>query len=131
MIVAAVRTSRPLVDTVRNAIGDQLEAAGYRLVGQDPDVILTGNIAQFGATTSLSLSSWDAIGILDISLTVHSTSTPSIPLIRRYQSKQASKTLLGPNAQDFERVMQSCLEDMQQQIAADAELAKALGGQTQ
>ena len=127
VIVADVLTHRPLVDTMRNAIGDQLEAAGCRLVVQDPDVILTGDIAEFGVTTSLSLSSWDAIGALDIALTVHSASTLRILLIRRYRSQQASKTFLGTSAQDFEQVMRACLEDVQRQITADAEFAKALG----
>ena len=128
VIVADVRTCRPFVGMVRSAITAQLETAGHHLVDRDADVIITGDLAEFGVTTSISLSSWDAVGSLDITVNITSSSTPHDLLIRRYQSKHVSKTILGPSKEDFEQVMRACLEDMQKQMASDAELRRLLGG---
>jgi hypothetical protein len=128
VIVADVQTCRPFIDMARSAITVSLETAGHHLVAQDADVIITGDLAEFGVTTSISLSSWDAIGSLDITVKFHSSSPPHDPLIRRYQSKQVSKTVLGPSKENFEQVMRACLEDMQNQMASDAELKGLLGG---
>ena len=130
VIVADVRTYRPFIDTVRSAITAQLETAGHHLVDRDPEVIITGDLEKFGVTTSVSLSSWDAIGSLDITVKIHSSSNPHDLLIRRYQLKHVSKTILGPSKKDFEQVMRACLEDMQKQMASDAELAEMLRSET-
>ncbi len=130
VIVADVRTYRPFIDTVRSAITAQLETEGYRLVDRDPDVIITGDVAEFGVTTSVSLSSWDAIGSLDITVKIHSPLNPHDLLIRRYQLEHVSKTFLGPSKKDFEQVVRACLEDMQKQMASDAELAERLRSKT-
>ncbi|MGE5839022.1 MAG: YajG family lipoprotein [Deltaproteobacteria bacterium] len=128
VIVADVRTCRPFIDMVRSAITAQLETAGHHLVDRDADVIITGDLAEFGVTTSISLSSWDAIGSLDITVKIDSSSTSHDLLIRRYKAKHVSKTFLGPSKENFEQVMRACLEDMQGQIASDAELRRLLGG---
>jgi len=128
VIVADVRTCRPFIDMVRSAITTQLESAGHHLVGRDADVIITGDLAEFGVTTSISLSSWDAIGSLDITVKIDSSSTSNDLLIRRYQSKNVSKTVLGPSKEDFEQVMRACLEDMQRQMASDVELKRLFEG---
>ena len=128
VVVADVRTYRPFIDMVRSAITTQLEAAGHKLVGQGADVTVTGDITEFGVTTSVSLSSWDAIGSLDITVKVHSSRTSLNPLIRRYQAKHVSKTILGPSKEDFEQVMRDCLEDMQRQIVSDPEFSRLFNG---
>jgi hypothetical protein len=127
VIVADVRTCRPFIDVVRSAITVQLETDGHHLVDRDADVIITGDLAEFWVTTSISLSSWDAIGSLDITLKFHSSSPPHDLLTRRYQSKHVSKTLLGPSREDFEQVTRACLEDMQNQMASDEKLRNLLG----
>ena len=127
VIVADVRTCRPFMDMVRSAITVQLETEGHRLVDRDADVVITGDLAEFTVTTSISLSSWDAIGSLDITVKIHSLSTPHDLLCRRYQSRRVSETFLGPSKEDFEQVMRACLEDMQRQMASDEALRKLLG----
>jgi hypothetical protein len=128
VIVADVRTSRPFVEMVRSAVMAQIQIEGHRLADQDASVIVTGQIAQFGVTTAISLASWDAIGSLDVTLKIHSSTTPHDPLVRRYQSTQVAKTFMGPTKDDFEQVMRACLEDLQSQMAADTPLARWLDG---
>jgi hypothetical protein len=124
VIIADVRTCRPAIETVRSAVIAQLENAGYRLVDHDEDIIITGDLEEFGVNTTISLSSWSAVGSLDITLKFCFSSSPQDLLIRRYQSSHVSKTILGPSKDDFEQVMRGCLEDMQQQMATDPELIK-------
>lgn len=113
---------------VRSAIIAQMETAGHRLVDHDGEIVMTGDLAEFGVTTPVSLSSWDAVGSLDITVRFRSSSPPHDLLIRRYQSKHLSRTVLGPSKEDFEQVMRACLEDMQRQMASDGELKMLLSG---
>jgi len=128
VIVADVRTTRPSIDLVRTCVTAQLEAAGHHLVDRDPDVVVTGEIAEFGVTTSINLVTWDALGSLDVILEVQNVARTGAKNLRRYQAKHASGTVLGPSKAHFEEVMRACLEDMQRQMACDAELGNLLGG---
>ena len=126
VVVADVRTCRPFIDIVRSVITTQLETGGHQFVDQGADVTVTGDITEFGVTTSIGLSSWDAIGSLDITVKVHPSLTSCNPLIRRFQAKRVSKTTLGPSKKDFEQVMRECLEDMQRQMLSDPEFLQLL-----
>ena len=128
VVVADVRTTRPVIDVVRTSVTAQLEGAGHHLVDRNPDVVVTGEIAQFGVTTSINLATWDAIGSLDVILEVQNVTGTGAKTTRRYQAKHASGTPLGPSQKHFEQVMRACLEDMQRQMACDEELGDLLGG---
>lgn len=88
------------------------------------DLIIAGDLTECRVTTSLSLSSWDAIGVVDLTLKCFSSSAPDAPITRRYQSGHVSETLLGPSKEEFEEVMRACLEDILRQMASDAEVKK-------
>ena len=128
VIVADVRTCRLPTDIVRSAIAAQLEAAGHHLVDRDADIFISGDLTELLVTTSISLSSWDAIGSLDITVKMYSSLSPHEILIRRYQAKHVSKTFLGPSKEDFEQVICRCLEDMQKQMTSNAELEEMFQG---
>lgn len=133
MIMADVRTNRHAIDIVRAAVTQQLQVMGHQLVDKDVDVEVIGEIAEFGVT--MSTHGNDAIGTLDVILKVQFVKGTDAKIIRRYNAKHVSKTsffsLTGPGDYNFEQVMRECLEDMQRQIASDAELARLLGGRTQ
>ncbi len=131
VIMADVRTFRPAIDMVRAAVGQQLQVMGHQLVYKDADVAVIGEIAEFGAKTSINLLTWDAIGSLDVILEVQLGTGTGTKIIRRYKAKHVSKTVLGPSDVNFEQVMRACLEDMQKQMASDAELVRLIGGRTQ
>ncbi|MCJ7679590.1 MAG: YajG family lipoprotein, partial [Candidatus Aminicenantes bacterium] len=122
VIIADVRTRRPPIDIVRAAVGKQLRVMGHQLVDKDADVTVIGEVAEFGATTSINLLTWDAIGSLDVILEVQLATGTGAKIIRRYKAKHVSKTVLGPSDVNFEQVMRGCLEDMQKQMASDAKL---------
>ena len=126
VILADVWTSRPAIDMVRSAVTAQLEAAGHKIVDQDGDFTLTGEVKEFGLTTSVNIATWDAIGSLDVIVKLHPAPPSGEPIIRRYQTKHTSKTILGPSKEDFELVMRECLEDMQKQMVSDPDLASLL-----
>ena len=125
-IVADVWTSRPAIAMVRAAITAQLEAAGHKIVDRDADFTVTGEVEEFGLTTSVNLATWDAIGSLDVIVKVYPAPTTGESIIRRYKAKHTSRTLLGPSKADFEQVMRACLENMQKQVASDPNLARLL-----
>lgn len=124
VIVADVITFRRPVDLVRSAVISQLEAAGHHLVDQDAEVTISGDLTEFGVRTEWNLATWNAIGLLDVTLTVRSLSSPADQLERRYQSYQVVNTFFGPTLKDFDQVMRTCLEDMQKQMASDTEFLK-------
>jgi hypothetical protein len=131
VIVADVRTTRPVIDLVRACVTAQLEAAGHHLVDRDADVTVTGEVAEFGVTTSINLTTWNAIGSLDVILELQTVAGTGAKIIRRYQAKHVSGTPFGPSKAHFEQVMRACLEDIQRQMASDAELARLLDRTTQ
>ena len=55
VIVADVHTCRPLIDMVRAAVAAaRLQSAGHLLVDHNPDVIVSGDLARFEVTTTVS-----------------------------------------------------------------------------
>ena len=131
VIITDVRILRPVIDIVRAAVAQQLQVMGHQLVDKDADVSMSGEVAEFGVMTSLNLSSWDAIGSLDVILEVQLATGTDAKIIRHYKAKHVSKTVLGPSDVNFEQVMRACREDMQRQMASDAELARLLSRGTQ
>jgi hypothetical protein len=126
VVVADVLVPGPLMDVVRTAVAAQFEHAGHVVVVQGADVVVSSEAVQFGVTTPVHLSSWDAVGSLDITLTFSCASTGRALLVRRYQSTQVAKTVRGPAADEFQQVTRACLEELQGQVAADAELIALL-----
>ena len=126
VIIADVVTCRPALDMVRTAVTAQLEAAGYRIVARDADVTVTGEVAEFGVTTSINILTWDAIGYLDVILELQPAAGTGTRITRRYRAKHVARTLVGPSQTHFEEVMRSCLEDMQIQILSDQDFARLL-----
>lgn len=124
VIVAEVRTCRPILDIVRAAVFDQLESAGHSVVAAGAPVTVTGELAKFHAMTTIDFSSWDAVSALDLTVTLHAPDKPDT-LVRRYHSRQIVKTLFGPDKEDFELAARACLEDLQRQMSADEKLAEA------
>jgi hypothetical protein len=131
VISANVLTARPAIEIVRAAVACQLEALGHQFASKDADVTITGEIAEFGVTTSLKLSTWDAIGSLDVIIEVQPAVETRPKIIRRYKAKHVLRMRFTPSKANLEQVMRTCLEDMQKQMASDAELARLLGGRTQ
>ncbi len=127
VIVSDVRTCKPPADVVQAAVVQQLQGMGHRLVVNDADVAVNGKIVEFGVTTSVGLSSWDAVGTLDVILEVARATEPVAKISCRYVANKVAKTLLGPSDENFEQVMRECLEDMQKQMASDETLARLLG----
>lgn len=122
VIVADVRASRPVTELVRSTIASQLEAEGYELASENPDIFLSVEITAFTVTTSLSAATWDAEGSLGLSIQAQVSGTNATPLVRHYGARHVSRTIMGPSRDDFEKVMRACLEDLQHQIAQDPEL---------
>jgi len=126
VIMADVQTCRPFTEIVVSAVAAQLRFGGHEVVLQDADIIVTGEIADFGVATSIGFSTWDAIGTIDVTLKFRCSSAPDGLRTRRYQSTQVLKTSLGPSKEDFEIVLRACLEDIQSRMISDAELTKLL-----
>jgi hypothetical protein len=135
LIAADIHICRSATDIARAAVAKQLQIMGHQLVYKDADVAVIGEVAEFGVTTPMNLSTWDAIGSLDVILEVQLVKGSDSKIIRRYKAKHVSKKGLfstsGLSGIDFEQVMRACLEDMQRQMASDKELARLLGRRTQ
>ncbi|HDR13975.1 MAG TPA: hypothetical protein ENN79_00530 [Desulfobacteraceae bacterium] len=126
VIMADIRTCRPFTEIVGSAVASQLRFAGHDVVLQDADIIVTGEIADFGVATSTGFSTWDAVGTIDVTLEFRCASCPDAILTRRYQSKQVIKTMMGPSMDDFETIARACVEDLQNLMASDTVLMKLL-----
>jgi len=122
VIMADIRTCRPFTEIIGSAVAMQLRFEGHDFVLQDADIIVTGEIADFGVATSVGFSTWDAVGTIDVTLKFRCASCPEAILTRRYQSKQVVKTMMGPSRGDFETIARACVEDLQSLMASDTVL---------
>jgi hypothetical protein len=122
VIIADVRTLRPVTEIVRAAVGRQLQGMGHQLVEKDADVVVLGKVEAFSVTTAVNILSWNAIGSLDVILEVQDVTGTNKKIIRRYKARHVSETYLGPSDVDFEQVMRECLEDIYKQMASDVKL---------
>jgi uncharacterized lipoprotein YajG len=134
---ANVETCRPANVMIRAAVTNQLQAMGHKLVSKDADVTITGKITKFEVTTSQNWPKYVFLGSLDVILEVQPSAGTNPKNIRRYKAKakNVSTKSFAWNYSEiediYEQIMQACLEDMQRQIASDAELARLLGRRTQ
>jgi hypothetical protein len=132
-LFADVQTCRPANVIIRAAVTNQLQAMDHKLVSKDADVTITGKITKFEVTMSSNFPNYVVSGSLEVILEVQPSAGTNPKNIRRYKAKakHVSIKFFAWNFPEIEDVMQSCLEDMQRQIASDAELARLLGGRTQ
>jgi hypothetical protein len=119
VIVADVWACRPAAEIVRSAIIAQLEAAGYLFDTRQADFLISVLVTEMSVTTALHLTTWDAIGVLDVTIKLQGEGRPDIVNVRRLQIRHVSKTLLGPSKNEFEEVLRKCLVDMQRQMEHD------------
>jgi hypothetical protein len=130
-VMGDVFTCRRVVDMVRGAVANQLQAMGYQLVNQDADIMVTGNVEEFMVLTSVNITTWDAIGSLDVIMKIQPAALNDAPITRRFRAKHVASTVFGPSGKDFEQVMRACLEDMQRQVTSDPDFARMVTGGTQ
>jgi len=139
-LYADVQTCRPANVMIRAAVTNQLQAMGHKVVSKDADVTITGKIRKFEVTTSSNWPKYVFLGSLDVILEVQPSAGTNAKNIRRYKAKakHVPTKLFGWTYSDieeieenYEQVIQACLEDMQRQMASDAELARLLSRRTQ
>jgi len=126
VIVADIHTCRRPIDIVRLAVIDQLVETGHRLVHRDADIVVTGELVEFKVATPTTLGSWDAVGSLEFVLEARPARGAGTPVVCRYRTRKVANSFFEPSAKHLEQALRACLENMQQAIARDAELAKLL-----
>lgn len=139
-LYADVQTCRPANVMIRAAVTNQLQAMGHKVVSKDADVTITGKIRKFEVTTSSNWPKYVFLGSLDVILEVQPSAGTNAKNIRRYKAKAKrvptkffgwSYSDIEEIEENYEQVIQACLEDMQRQMVSDAELARLLSRRTQ
>jgi hypothetical protein len=99
--------------------------------------MITGKVSEFEVTTSSNYPEYVVLGSLDVILEVHPAVGTNPKNNRHYKAKVKHVLTMfvefnRPEIESkTEQVMRACLEDMQRQIASDAELIRLLRGKTQ
>jgi len=112
-------------DLVRSALAAQWVAAGHSIVDVDPEVTVAGRVEEFRIETPLSVSGWNAIGVLDVTIEVRAKGR-SDSITRHYQLRRVEKTIRGPSEQDIRKLIEACLQALMHDLATDLALARYL-----
>jgi hypothetical protein len=125
--------TRPPAEVVRSAVIAQLEAAGHQLVFSNADVSIACDIAAFGVSESLGAFAWEGYSVLDVTLAIKADTENARTITRHFQAKHGTGVGVlfewRVSTTPFDRILQMCLQDMQEQIANDAELVGFLARQ--
>jgi hypothetical protein len=114
--MAPIATSRPIPEIVREALAVELKRNGHMVVGGGSDVVLSGEILEFGFSPSVGR------GSVEIALTALDGNSGSQLFKQTYYGTHEETTYA------WQRVMNMALAALVHEIATDPRLVQALAG---
>jgi hypothetical protein len=101
---------------VREALADDLLAAGYRLVDSDPDVTVHATLRRLWLRTETTPLYWDLVGDIELELTIEGASAS--PAQALYSCRHSDRTWVWPSATLMGRV-DACVAELMLKARSD------------
>jgi curli biogenesis system outer membrane secretion channel CsgG len=124
---AKIFAERPVTDIVRDALVAEFAKNGHRLDGS-PQFKVAGEVTTFWFNTNIGAFTVEFVGTVGVALNVVDTRTGATVLSRPYQGNYNERSMGGLD-ETWERVLNTALERMVQQVVTDPRLVEALRGQ--
>jgi len=115
-----VYLSRNATSYLGEALSDEIQLAGHRVVQSDPDVTVRLRLNKLWVHTPATALYWDVIGELDCDLIFESGTSDAAPITRHYAARKTDRTYVWPSEALMSKVLNACLDDLFAQIRADA-----------
>ena len=113
------------VEMMRQALRDDLSAAGYRIVESGQDLVAEGRLRKFWVHTDTTAFYWDVVGDIEFSLAV-SPATQQEPVSKTFTCHHVERTYVWPSTGLLGTVLDACLEDMMLKVRSDEILKRAV-----
>lgn len=108
--------SRSVPEFLTQTVSDDLRAAGFTLVVENPDVTVGGEVLAFWVETKTTPLYWDVIGTTEVKITFEPARSGGERLERRLLSRQVKRTYLWPSATLIESVIDTNVDDLMGQL---------------
>lgn len=122
---ASIVTIKPVPQIVREAIVSEFQKNGHIINPDNNDFIINGIITSFWFDLQMNFWTVEFMGTVNVDVNVVNGKTGNLLLTRTYQGHYNEKSSGGYKA-TWERVMNTALERMVQQMSTDSKLIQTL-----
>ena len=124
---AKIESQKPVPEIIREALAAELAKNDHRPGASDPELVFSGEIAEFWFDMSVGFATIDFVGTTSIALNVRDAKTGTVVLSRTYRGYH-KETAMGGLEGTWEHVMNTALAAMMREIGTDMRLVQALRG---
>lgn len=107
-----VHLGQKATEAMRQALRDDLLAAGYLVVESGQDLTVEGRLRKFLVHTDTTALYWDVVGDIEFELAVSSATQNADPARKTFTCHQVERTYVWPSATLLGKVLDACLADM-------------------
>lgn len=122
---ADIVTKQPVAQIVRDALIAEFEKNGHAVSNSNKDIAITGEVTTFWFDMQINFATVEFMGTVGVNLSVVNSKTNEALLSQPYQGHYNEKSLGGLEG-TWERVMNTALERMVNQVSTDPKFIKAL-----
>ncbi|GIW53604.1 MAG: hypothetical protein KatS3mg082_0008 [Nitrospiraceae bacterium] len=114
-----VHLGQKATEAMRQALRDDLLAAGYRVVESGQDLTVEGRLRKFWVHTDTTALYWDVVGDIEFELAVSAATQNAGPIRKTFTCHQVERTYVWPSATRLGNVLDACLADMMLSLRTD------------
>lgn len=122
---ADIVSKKPVTQIIRDALIAEFQKNGHLISNTNKDIAITGEVTAFWFDKQINFATIEFIGTVGVDLKVVNSKTGAVVLAQPYQGYYNEKSLGGIKG-TWERVMNTALERMVNQVSTDPELIKVL-----
>jgi uncharacterized lipoprotein YajG len=122
---ADIVTTKPVPDIIREAFTAELSKNGHGIAASNKDLLFTGEITNFWFDYQMNFWTIEFMGTVAVNLKLTDGKTGAALFSRQYQGHYNEKSMGGLN-DTWERVMNTALERMIEEMSTDPKLIETL-----
>lgn len=122
---AKIVTIKPVPQIIREAISAEFLKNGHLLTSENKNIVIAGKITSFWFDVQMNFWTVEFMGTVSVDLDIIEGQTGTILLTRTYQGHYNEKSMGGLEG-TWERVMNTALERMLQQMSTDNKLIQTI-----
>lgn len=112
--------NRDVAAYMKEALQNELLAAGNQLTDSGYDVVLEGAVTKFWVHTETTPLYWDVVGEIEIKLQASSTARNHLPIEKIYTAKSSKRTYTWPSEAIVQGVLSGCVKKIMYDIRKDS-----------
>ncbi len=114
-----VYTNRRVSDYFREAVIDEIQLMGNRVVETGEDVRITPTLTKFWVTTETTPLYWDIVSEVECRINFTCTRPGCTPAERRYAARKSDRTYIWPSATIMTKVLNESIDAVFDQMRSD------------